>query len=224
MTPTILQDLLPFHSAIINSSITPGHGLTSIQKIKDDVHPKGTEGTTDRHHFFFLNTKSTFSIFQRPISRIATSSTLHTDLLAVTVNYMLPDRWTVIRPYPPRPFSRIWQPQFNHKTRLRPQESRTLRGSRAVVYFLHGRSFISRNRKRINLCSTETLHWSPTRLGTQAFSFFSFYTHSLGTVKSSHGFSYHCYADDAQLIFSFAPSDTMLLLKPRHIGQKPSEI
>ncbi|KAL7875959.1 hypothetical protein AOLI_G00109220, partial [Acnodon oligacanthus] len=39
---------------------------------------------------------------------------------------------------------------------------------------------------------------------------FSLHTRSLGNVISFHGFSYYCYADDTQLMLSFAPSDTQV--------------
>jgi len=42
---------------------------------------------------------------------------------------------------------------------------------------------------------------------------FSLYTNSLGCVIRSHGFSYHSYADDTQLILSFPPSETQVAVR-----------
>ncbi|KAI4882525.1 hypothetical protein NFI96_013770 [Prochilodus magdalenae] len=47
------------------------------------------------------------------------------------------------------------------------------------------------------------------RLGVGSSSL-SLYTLSLGEVTTSHGFSYHCYADDMQLMLSFPSPDTQV--------------
>ena len=43
------------------------------------------------------------------------------------------------------------------------------------------------------------------------------YTTSLDTIMPSHGFSYHCYADDTQVFLSFPPDTTQSQLGSWHV-------
>ncbi|KAK3569637.1 hypothetical protein QTP86_002663 [Hemibagrus guttatus] len=96
----------------------------------------------------------------------------------------------------------------NHKTLLSTLRSLGICGTawEWLAFYLDGRSY---------QVTWKGLTSAPRRLSTGVPQgsvlgslLFSLYTHSLGKVISSHGFSYHCYADDTQLIFSFPSSDT----------------
>ena len=96
----------------------------------------------------------------------------------------------------------------NHKTLLSTLEGLGINGAAGQWFasYLEGRSY---------QVTWRGLTSAPRRLTTGVPQgsvlgplLFSLYTNSLGEVISSHGFSYHCYADDTQLIFSFPPSDT----------------
>ncbi|GAA6107052.1 uncharacterized protein tmem132a, partial, partial [Tachysurus ichikawai] len=95
----------------------------------------------------------------------------------------------------------------NHKTLLSTLRSLRICGSawKWFASYLEGRSYQVTWRGVTS--APRTLSTGVPQGSVLGPLLFSLYTHSLGEVISSHGFSYHCYADDTQLIFSFPPSD-----------------
>ena len=96
----------------------------------------------------------------------------------------------------------------NHKILLRIL---TAMGITGVVHswfnsYLSGRTFsVSWQGK---LSTTHTLSTGVPQGSVLGPLLFAIYTSSLGRVIQTHGFSYHCYADDTQMYLSFRPEDT----------------
>ncbi|KAK3534798.1 hypothetical protein QTP86_025754, partial [Hemibagrus guttatus] len=182
MLQTISPDLLPFITTVINGSLTSGHVPTVFKKARNNLHDPNQSGFKAAH-----STETALLAVTEKL-HAARSAKLSSVLILLDLSAA---------------FDTV-----NHKTLLSTLRSLGICGTAWEWFasYLDGRSY---------QVTWKGLTSAPRRLSTgiQArlstwSSLFSLYTHSLGKVISSHGFSYHCYADDTQLICSFPPSDT----------------
>ncbi|KAK5876812.1 hypothetical protein CesoFtcFv8_026127 [Champsocephalus esox] len=98
----------------------------------------------------------------------------------------------------------------NHQILLRTLQELGVSGSALSLLT----SYLKDRTYRVTWRGSES---DPTTVVSQGFVLgpllFSLYTNSLGSVISPHGFSYHCYAGDTQLILSFPRSETQVVAR-----------
>ncbi|KAK3505848.1 hypothetical protein QTP70_003920, partial [Hemibagrus guttatus] len=227
MLQTISPDLLPFITTVINGSLTSGHVPTAFKKAR--VIPILKKPALDPSDISNYRPVSLLSFLSKILERVVCNQlsdylmqnnlndpnqsgfkaahSTETALLAVTEKLHAARSAKLSSVLILLDLSAAFD-TVNHKTLLSTLRSLGICGTAWEWFasYLDGRSY---------QVTWKGLTSAPRRLSTGVPQgsvlgplLFSLYTHSLGKVISSHGFSYHCYADDTQLIFSFPPSDT----------------
>ncbi|KAK3558190.1 hypothetical protein QTP86_013016 [Hemibagrus guttatus] len=202
MLQTISPDLLPFITTVINGSLTSGHVPTAFKKARvipilkkpaldpSDISNYRPNNLHDPNQSGFKAAHSTETAL------LAVTEKLHAARSAKRSSVLILLDLSAA-------FDTV-----NHKTLLSTLRSLGICGTAWEWFasYLDGHSY---------QVTWKGLTSAPRRLSTGVPQgsvlgplLFSLYTHSLRKVISSHGFSYHCYADDTQLIFSFPSSDT----------------
>ncbi|KAK3561767.1 hypothetical protein QTP86_013416 [Hemibagrus guttatus] len=202
MLQTISPDLLPFITTVINGSLMSGHVPTAFKKARvipilkkpaldpSDISNYRPNNLHDPNQSGFKAAHSTETALLAVTEKLHAARSAKLSLVLILLDLSAA-------------FDTV-----NQKTLLSTLRSFGICGTAWEWFasYLDGRSY---------QVTWKGLTSAPRRLSTGVPQgsvlgplLFSLYTHSLGKVISSHGFSYHCYADDTQLIFSFPPSDT----------------
>ncbi|KAK3547770.1 hypothetical protein QTP86_029921, partial [Hemibagrus guttatus] len=203
MLQTISPDLLlPFITTVINGSLTYGHVPTAFKKAR--VIPILKKPALDLSDISNYRPNNLHDPNQ---SGFKAEHSTETALLAVTEQLHAARSAKLSSVLILLDLSAAFD-TVNHKTLLSTLRSLGICGTawEWFVSYLDGHSYqVTWKGMTSASCRLSTGVPQGSVLGPLLF---SLYTHFLGKVISSHGFSYHCYTDDSQLIFSFPPSDT----------------
>ena len=226
---TIAPDLLPFITAIINSSVTSGCVPAAFKAAR--VSPLLKKPTLDPSDVKNYRPVSLLSFLSKTLERVVSNQlSLHlsqnnlldpnqsgfkpahsteTALLAVTEALHAAQAASHSAVLILLDLSAAFD-TVNHQLLLDTLADLGITGT-ALKWFA---SYLSDRTYQVSwkglLSSPRTLHTGVPQGSVLGPLLFSLYTKSLGAVISAHNLSYHCYADDTQLFLSFPPSATQV--------------
>ena len=226
---TISGDLLPFLTSLINSSLTAGYVPSVFKRAR--VAPLLKKPTLDPSDVNNYRPVSLLSFLSKTLERAVlgqlscylsqndlldpnqsgfkTGHSTETALLCVTEALRTAKANSLSSALILLDLSAAFD-TVNHQILLSTLSELGISGAAHawIASYLTGRSYQVAWRESVSApCALTTGVPQGSVLGPLLF---SLYTKSLGSVISSHGLSYHCYADDTQLIFSFPPSDNQV--------------
>ncbi|KAM9484442.1 uncharacterized protein ACWYII_005167 [Salvelinus alpinus] len=193
---TISGDLLPYLTSLINSSLTAGYVPSVFKRAR--VAPLLKKPTLDPSDVNNYRPVSLLSFLSKTIER----AVLGQLSCYLSQNDLLDPNQSDLS----AAFDTV-----NHQILLSTLSELGISGAAHawIASYLTGRSYQVAWRESVS--APRALTTGVPQGSVLGPLLFSLYTKSLGSVISSHGLSYHCYADDTQLIFSFPPSDNQVV-------------
>ncbi|KAM9394617.1 uncharacterized protein ACWYII_033223 isoform 2-T2 [Salvelinus alpinus] len=223
---TISGDLLPYLTSLINSSLTAGYVPSVFKRAR--VAPLLKKPTLDPSDVNNYRPVSLLSFLSKTLERAVlgqlscylsqndlldpnqsgfkTSHSTETALLCITEALRTAKANSLSSALILLDLSAAFD-TVNHQILLSTLSELGISGAAHawIASYLTGRSYQVAWRESVS--SPRALTTGVPQGSVLGPLLFSLYTKSLGSVITSHGLSYHCYADDTQLIFSFPPSD-----------------
>ncbi|KAM9570281.1 uncharacterized protein ACWYII_042121 [Salvelinus alpinus] len=227
---TISGDLLPYLTSLINSSLTAGYVPSVFKRAR--VAPLLKKPTLDPSDVNNYRPVSLLSFLSKTLERAVlgqlsrylsqndlldpnqsgfkTSHSTETALLCITEALRTAKANSLSSALILLDLSAAFD-TVNHQILLSTLSELGISGAAHawIASYLTGRSYQVAWRESVS--SPRALTTGVPQGSVLGPLLFSLYTKSLGSVITSHGLSYHCYADDTQLIFSFPPSDDQRL-------------
>uniref|UniRef100_A0A673XAH1 Reverse transcriptase domain-containing protein n=1 Tax=Salmo trutta TaxID=8032 RepID=A0A673XAH1_SALTR len=226
---TISGDLLPYLTSLINSSLTAGYVPSVFKRVR--VAPLLKKPTLDPSDVNNYRPVSLLSFLSRTLERAVlgqlscylsqnylldpnqsgfkTGHSTETALLCVTEALRTAKANSLSSALILLDLSAAFD-TVNHQILLSTLSKLGISGAAHswIASYLTGRSYQVAWRESVS--APRALTTGVPQGSVLGPVLFSLYTKSLGSVISSHGLSYHFYADDTQLIFSFPPSDNQV--------------